>query len=82
MRNWVATKWKFLLGYIPTVVRLMGSWYNGHFLNEEDLQKILVLPWVMGHGFLALHSWYMGVNPLKQTPKNKLIWVKLLVLTI
>lgn len=77
MRNWVATKWKSLLGYIPTLVRLMGGWYSYHFLSEEDLQKKLVLPWVKGRGFLALHSWYMGFNPLKKMPKNKLIWVKL-----
>lgn len=37
----------------------------------------MALPWVKGCSFLALHSWYKGFNHLKQTPKNKLIWVKL-----
>jgi len=70
-------KWKSLLGYMPFVVRLMGGWYSFHFLCQEDLLKIQALPWIKGQGFLALHSWYIGFNLLKETPKNKLIWVKL-----
>lgn len=77
MRNLVETKWKSLLGYMPSVVRLMGGWYSFQFLCDEDLIKITAIPWIKGQSFLALHTWYVGFNPLKETPKNKLIWVKL-----
>lgn len=37
MQDWIALKWKSLLGYMLTIVRLMGGWYRFHFLSEEDL---------------------------------------------
>jgi len=40
------------------------------------LDKIHQIPWVRGCGFL-LHPWYIGFNPLRDTPRNKMIWVKL-----
>lgn len=73
MRKWVETKWKSLLGYMPLVVQLMNGWYNFHFLSQDDLHKIKALPWIKGSGFLALHPWYIVFNPLKETPRNKLI---------
>jgi len=54
----------------------MGGWYSFHFLSEEDLRKIVALPWVKVRGFLAMYAWYVSFNPLRKTPKNKLIWVK------
>lgn len=77
MRNWLGTKWKSLLGYLPTIFRLMKGWYNFHFLSIEDLETIRSIPWVHGKSFLALHNWYISYNPLHNTPTNKLIWVKL-----
>lgn len=62
---------------MPSMVRLMASWYSFHFLFQEDLIKIKVIPWIKGWIFLALHTWYVGFNPMKETPKKKLIWVKL-----
>jgi len=77
MRIWVDTKWKSLLGYMPTVVRLLSGWYSFHFLNHEDPMKIKAIPWIKGKSFLELLSWYIGFNHMKETPQNKLIWVKL-----
>jgi len=51
--------------------------YSFHFLSEDDLRIIAERPWVKDRGFLAMYAWYVGFNPLKQMPKNKLIWVKL-----
>lgn len=48
MRNWVALKWKSLLGYMPSVVILMGGWYSFHFPSEEDLLKFKQIPWIKG----------------------------------
>lgn len=77
MRNWLGTKWKSLLGYISTIVRLIKNWYSFHFLSMEDFETIRSIPWVHGKNFLALHNWYIGYNPLHNAPTNKLIWVKL-----
>lgn len=38
--------------------------------------KIKDIPWIKDKIFLALHAWYIGFNPMKDTPQNKLIWVK------
>lgn len=35
-----------------------------------------------GQSFLALHKWYIGFDPLRNTPRNNFIWVKLLALPI
>ena len=77
MRDWVASKWKILPVYIPTISRVMNSSYNFHFLCQEDLEKILRSPWVCRRGFLSLHPWYIAFNPFRDIPRNKLIWVKL-----
>lgn len=77
MRNWLGSQWNSLLGYIPTMVRLMKDWYSFHFLSSQDLEAISTLPWVHSKSFLALHKWYIGYNPLHNTPTNNLIWVKL-----
>lgn len=76
MRSSMETKWKSLLGYMPSVVRLLNGWFIFHFLSYDNFNKIKALSWIKGRGFLALHSWYVGFNPLKETPENKLIWVK------
>ncbi len=56
MCGWVETKWKKLLGYMPSVLKLMNGWYNFHFMSQDNLNKINALPWIKGRGFLALHS--------------------------
>lgn len=76
-RIWIGDKWNALLGYAPTIVRLMNNWYNFHFLKEQDLEIVFSLPWVHDKIFLALHKWYIGFNPLQSTPQNNYIWVKL-----
>lgn len=82
MRCWVEIKWKTLLRYMPSVVRLMNGWYNFHFHSQDDLNKMKTLSWIKGRGFFELHSWYIRFNPLKEMPKNKLIWVELPSLSI
>lgn len=77
MRNWLELQWKPLIGYIPIVARLLKEWYCFHFLSASDLEAIQNRPWVYGRSFLALYKWYVGYNPLKNTPTNNLIWVKL-----
>jgi len=77
MRSWAETKWRSLLCYMPMVVRLLSGCYNFHFLSQDDLTKIKAIPWIKGRSFLALHSSYVGFNPLKEMQQNKLIWVKL-----
>lgn len=66
-----------MLGYMPTAVRLLQGWYSVHFLSQDDLVKIKVILWINDRSFWALHSWYIGFNPLKDMPQNNLIWVKL-----
>lgn len=75
MRKWLGSKWNSLLGYIPQIVKLMKDWYSFHFMSVEDLEIILTLPLVHGKGFLTLHKWYIGYNPLRNTPSNNLIWM-------
>jgi len=77
MRSWLGKRSKSLLGYIPTIVKLMKNWYSFHFLSEKDLEITHSIPWVHGKSFLALQHWYIGYNPLKNTPTNNLIWFKL-----
>lgn len=76
MRGWVETKWKTLPGYMPSMVKLMNGSYNFHFISRDDLDKIKAVSWIKGRVFLALHSWYIGFNMLKETEKDKLIWVR------
>lgn len=80
MRKWIGLQWKPLLGYIPIIAKLMKDCF--HFLSVGDLDIIQNLPWVYGKSFLALYKWYIGYNPLKKTPSNNLIWVKLLGLPL
>lgn len=40
------------------------------------------IPWVRGRGVLILHKWYIGFDPIKENPKRKYIWVKLLGLPL
>ena len=53
MRDWVESKWKTLLDYAPMVSKLVNSWYNFHFLCQEDLEKILRL-----HGCAGVGSYH------------------------
>lgn len=55
----------------------MKEWYLFHFLAAGDVEAILKKPWVFKRSFLALYRWYIGFDPLKNTPSNNLIWVKL-----
>lgn len=77
MRKWLTDKWSPLIGYTPIISRLMKEWYSFHFLKASDLETILHNPWVFGRSFLALSRWYIGFDPLKNTPSNSVIWVKL-----
>lgn len=77
MRKWLANKWTPLIGYIPVISRLMKDWFSFHFLKVSNLEIILNRPWVFGRSFLSLSRWYMGFDPLKNTPSNCMIWVKL-----
>lgn len=77
MRKWLSGKWAPLIGYTPIISRLMKDWYSFHFLKESDVEIIFKNPWVYGRSFLALSLWYAGFDPLKNTPSNCLIWVKL-----
>lgn len=77
MRKWLSGKWAPLIGYTPIISRLMKDWYSFHFLKESDVEIIFKNPWVYGRSFLALSRWYAGFDPLKNTPSNCLIWVKL-----
>jgi len=78
MRDSVEKKWKSMLGYMLTVVRLLKGWYSFNFLSQEDLEKIKSMPWLNGKIFSVLHHWCIGYNSLHNTLQNKLIWVKLL----
>lgn len=77
MRKWLEDQWKPLIGYTPIISRLMKEWYCFHFLKASDLEAVFKSPWVCGRRFLALFRWYIGLDPLKNTPTNNLIWVKL-----
>lgn len=77
MRKWLTDKWALLIGYTPVISRLMKEWYSFHFLKASDLETILIRPWIFGRSFLSLFRWYMGFDPLKNTPSNNLICVKL-----
>lgn len=82
MRAWLSARWNPLLGYTPTIVRLMRDWYSFHFLEVKDLYIIWGLPWVHGRSFLALHRWFIGFDPLRNTPQYNFIWVKLPVVPL
>lgn len=66
-----------MIGYTPIISNLMKEWYCFHFLNVADVDAILKGPWVFRRSFLAFYRWYIGYDPLKNTPSNNLIWVKL-----
>lgn len=66
-----------IIGYTPIISRMMKEWYSFHFQKQEDLERVLVKPWVYGRSFLSLSRWYMGFDPLKNTPSHSLIWLKL-----
>lgn len=76
-RQWLSDQWSPILGYTPIISLMMKDWYSFHFLKEKDLEVILGKPWVKGRSFLYLSRWYMGFDPLKNTPSNSLIWAKL-----
>jgi len=76
MRNWLASFWKPILGYIPIISSLMKDWYCFIFQDSADTEAIQNRPWVYKRSFLALYIWYIGFDPLKNTPVNNLIWVK------
>lgn len=82
IRKWLGARWRSLIGYTPTIVRLMKDWYSFHFQKMKDLYIVWKLPWVYGRSFLALHRWYIGFDPLRNTPHNNYIWVKLPALPI
>lgn len=77
MRKWLEVQWKPLIGYTPIISNLMKECYYFHFFSASDVETILKCPWVYRRSFLALYRWYIGYNPLKNTPLNNLIWVKL-----
>ena len=54
----------------------MKDWYCFNFLDADDAEAIQCRPWVYKRSFLALYRWYIGFNPLNNTPVNNLIWVK------
>lgn len=76
MRNWLANFWKPVIGYVSVISSLMKDWYCFNFLNTADAEAIQSRSWVFKRSFLALYRWYIGFNPLKNTPVNNLIWVK------
>ena len=77
MRTWLAEKCIPAIGYVPVISRLMKDWYSFHFQKSSDLEFIIQRPWVSSRSFLALSRWYLGFDPLKNTPSNCMIWVKL-----
>lgn len=81
MRKWITGSWSPLIGYTLIISRLMKDWLSFHFQKASDLELILNRPWVYGRSFLSLSRWFMGFDPLKNTPKNtpshSMIWVKL-----
>lgn len=77
MRNWISTTWIPIIGYAPIISRLMKDWFSFHFQKESDLELALSRPWVSGRSFLSLSRWYLGFDPLKNTPSHSMIWVKL-----
>lgn len=82
MRKWLATHWKPVIGYTPIISNLMKEWYCFHFLHAADVEAILNGPWVFRRSFHALYRWYIGYDPLKNTPSNNLIWVKVPILPL
>jgi len=82
MRKWLANFWKLVIDYVPVISSLMRDWYCFHFLNADDAEIIQSRPWVFKRSFLTLYKWYIGFNPLKNTPVNNLIWVKCLNLPL
>lgn len=78
----VRLQWTWILDYPPKFCHLMNDWYKFHFMSQEDSTRILATPWVRGCSFLSLHNWYIGFNPMKETPKDHMIWVKLLGLPL
>jgi len=82
MKKWAKKVWEPLLGYSTNVSILMNAWFSIHFLHMDDADKILKIPQVRGRSFLQLHKWYIGFNPLLDTPKNDIIWVKLMGLPL
>jgi len=76
MRKWLVDFWKPVIGYVPIISSLMKDWYCFNFLDADDAEAIQCRPWVYKRSFLALYRWYIGFNPLNNTPVNNLIWVK------
>lgn len=77
IQEWVRLNWSLTLGYTLKVKDLMNSWFSFQFLHLDDVEKIFKRPWVNGRRYLQLHKWYVGFNPLLDTPINEIVWVKL-----
>lgn len=77
MRTWISKTWTPIIGYTPIISRMMKEWYSFHFQKQADLEMVLDKPWVSGRSFLSLTRWYLGFDPLKNTPSHSMIWLKL-----
>lgn len=73
MRRWITSTWGPLIGYTPIISRLMKDWFSFHFQKESDREAVLNRPWVFGRSFLSLANWYLGFDPLKNTPAHSMI---------
>ena len=61
--------------YFPRYSLLSNHWLVFHFLAEEDLQKILVHPWILSQGVLMIKHWQPGFNPLMETFLSRFLWI-------
>jgi len=78
MKKWAEDRWLPILKYRLKISILFNAWVAFHFLNSEDVERILKEPWVKSRDFLIMQRWKAGFDPFAKTPCRHYIWAKLL----
>lgn len=63
-----------VLKYRLNISILFNGWVTFHFLNSEDVERILKEPWVKGQGFLIMQRWKAGFDSFSERPCRYYIW--------
>lgn len=77
MKECMETQWELIINYKSKISMLLVNWFCDHFLYSEDAEKIFHKPSLCGRNFLCSHRCYVGVKPLYEISRRKIIWVKL-----
>ena len=52
--SWIGKMWKPIIGYCPKFSSLINGWFCVHFMDENDVYKIISRAWVRGRSFMQL----------------------------